>query len=512
LSRWSADWLIASGVLVAAIALRFLTSGALENDHFVMLALANQVVLGELPVRDFVDPGMPLSYLPQAAAAAIFGPTLLTYTVVAIVLLAAAAAVTFVVARQASGSLWIALAATGVELMTIPRLHNAPKLLVPAVAIALGWMYADRPSPARLVALSAWTATAFLFRHDLGLFAGMAAVVLLAMRHRVDTDELMRRCTLYVVATLLCLLPWLVYVQWAEGLPSYLLSALRFAQDEARRTNAGWALVRPQEVLQQGLLQALVFYTLNALPLVALLLSRRMGSPLVFTRIAYAATLAVLINLAFLRDILAARTADAVVPAVILGAWLAGCESFTKMGRTMAGAAALIVLVAAAAQAPSLPPPGVGPAAVFGQFGRVRARLGTAAPEITPNPTLAPLIDYLQRCTAPDSRLLVSGFGPEIPVLAHRRFAGGLPTWLPGYYESEPDVERALARVAHEHISAAVLLEGEGVFTKSWPRLANTLKREGFVSRRWQALHGQIDLWLPQTANTTTTTSCELGG
>jgi hypothetical protein len=148
---------------------------------------------------------------------------------------------------------------------------------------------------------------------------------------------------------------------------------------------------------------------------------------------------------------------------------------------------------------------------IFSQFSRVSSRLLHAAPEITPNPALAPLIDHLQRCTEPDSRLLVSGFGPEIPVLAHRRFAGGLPTWLPGYYESDPDVERALSWVAQERISAAVLLDGEAVFTKSWPRLAGTLKRQGFVSRRWPAPHGQIDVWLPPAA-ATTTASCEMGG
>jgi hypothetical protein len=170
-----------------------------------------------------------------------------------------------------------------------------------------------------------------------------------------------------------------------------------------------------------------------------------------------------------------------------------------------AGAAALAVLVAAAAQVPSLRSPAVGPAAAIGQFSRVSTRLSEAAPEITPNPGLAPLIDYLERCTAPDSRLLVSGFGPEIPVLAHRRFAGGLPTWLPGYYESEPDVEHALTRMAREHVSAAVLLDGEDAFTRSWPRLAHTLKSQGFVSRQWPAPQGPIDLWLPPAAKTSTT-------
>jgi hypothetical protein len=504
-----AERLIPYGVFVAALVFRFLATGALENDLFVMLARANQVVFGELPVRDFVDPGMPLSYLPQAAVGAIFGPTLLTYALVGIVLLAAAAAATFVVARQASGSIWIALAATAVELLTIPRLHNAPKLLVPAVAIALGWGYANRPSPARIVVLSAWTAAAFLFRHDLGLFVAVATTVLVIACHRRQGGELARRGSLYVGSTIVCLLPWLVYVQWAEGLSFYLLSAVRFAQDEASRTDAGWALLQPQQVVQQGLLQVLVFYAVNVLPFAALIVSRRMGSPITATRIAYAATLAVLMNLAFLRDVLAARTADVVVPAVVLGAWLAGCESLTRRSRTLTSTALLVVLVAAAVQAASMRSPVVGPAAIVEQFTRVSIRLSEAAPEITPNPGLAPLIDYIQRCTSPDSRVLVSGFGPEIPVLAHRRFAGGLPTWLPGYYESEPDVERALARVRQESISAAILLDGEDAFATSWPRLADALKSRGFTSRRWPTPQGATDLWLLPAGSTTTAAFCK---
>ena len=61
----------------AAFIFRYLTSGAIENDHFIMLARAHQVLYGDWPVRDFEDPGQPLAYLVSTAAAAAFGPTLL---------------------------------------------------------------------------------------------------------------------------------------------------------------------------------------------------------------------------------------------------------------------------------------------------------------------------------------------------------------------------------------------------------------------------------------------------
>ena len=53
------------------------------------------------------------------------------------------------------------------------------------------------------------------------------------------------------------------------------------------------------------------------------------------------------------------------------------------------------------------------------------------APDVIPNRERLPLIRYLASCTPESSRVLVSGFGPEIPVLARRPFADGLPSWIP---------------------------------------------------------------------------------
>src|SRR5262245_55108585 len=112
-------------VFVAVWAFRFLSMGAIENDHFVALARAHQILYGDLPVRDFADPGQPLTYLTSAAAAWLFGPTLLTDAATAITLLALAAAVTFALAYRASDSLLIAAVAVAVEVAAAPRLYNA---------------------------------------------------------------------------------------------------------------------------------------------------------------------------------------------------------------------------------------------------------------------------------------------------------------------------------------------------------------------------------------------------
>jgi hypothetical protein len=48
--------------LIAA-AFRWLTLTEFLNDHFDHVALAQQLRLGSMPLRDFVDEGMPLMYL-----------------------------------------------------------------------------------------------------------------------------------------------------------------------------------------------------------------------------------------------------------------------------------------------------------------------------------------------------------------------------------------------------------------------------------------------------------------
>src|SRR5258707_12058166 len=97
---------VAAGALAgaAAFAYVFLASGAIENDHFVVLARAHQVLYGDWPVRDFEDPGMPLAYLVSSAAAAIFGPTVFVNVILSLLLFALTVALVYVLASRASGS------------------------------------------------------------------------------------------------------------------------------------------------------------------------------------------------------------------------------------------------------------------------------------------------------------------------------------------------------------------------------------------------------------------------
>jgi hypothetical protein len=91
----------------------------------------------------------------------------------------------------------------------------------------------------------------------------------------------------------------------------------------------------------------------------------------------------------------------------------------------------------------------------------------------------------------------VSGFGPEIPVLAHRPFAGGLPAWIPGYYDAPADVDRAIARLRREQVGSAIMLDGSAVLTNSWPQLGQWIRERGLEEHAVPTVDGRVRVWLP---------------
>jgi len=66
----------AGAVALLTMAWGFLAFAGFNNDHYIHLAGAQQMLLGEWPIRDFVDAGLPLMYAVHAAAQAVFGPAL----------------------------------------------------------------------------------------------------------------------------------------------------------------------------------------------------------------------------------------------------------------------------------------------------------------------------------------------------------------------------------------------------------------------------------------------------
>src|SRR6185503_2818204 len=228
----------AAGAFAATLAWRFLTFTGFTNDHYAHLALAQQWLLGDRPVRDFTDPGWPLTYLLSAAAWRVAGEAMWVEWTLTATALALAAACTVIAAHRLSGSLTIALVVTAFEIVIYPRTYSYPKIVAYAAAACVMAALAARPSRGRILLMAAVIAAAFLLRHDHGLYIGVASAVCLAVRNPRDgLTPGLRRISELTAATAAFLLPWIVFVTLNGGLPAYFETALEFARAEANASN-----------------------------------------------------------------------------------------------------------------------------------------------------------------------------------------------------------------------------------------------------------------------------------
>src|SRR5689334_6779456 len=99
-------WPFAVYVLLFAVTagFRFLAlKSGFVNDHFVYISGGRQMLFGEWPTRDWIDPGLPLMFAASAAAQRIFGPTLFAEAMLVSIAFGLAAAFTAAGVRQLTG-------------------------------------------------------------------------------------------------------------------------------------------------------------------------------------------------------------------------------------------------------------------------------------------------------------------------------------------------------------------------------------------------------------------------
>jgi hypothetical protein len=202
------------------------------------------------------------------------------------------------------------------------------------------------------------------------------------------------------------------------------------------------------------------------------------------------AILALALDATFLRNPLETRLADATVPAAVLGAWLLSLVWTKQLGmaiRLSAGAvaAAVLVLTTVAIWRIGDVTDKLDEVGVFEDdlehvqqhTAAVVAALSNPELDARKLPSrvsagLVPFLRYVDRCTEPTDRLLVSGPYPDLFVLGRRGFAGGHIAFLEAFYHSDADQELTLRRLQHQSVPFVVLpLDEQDAFARSFPKI-----------------------------------------
>jgi hypothetical protein len=469
-------------VFVLVVAFRFLSLTGFPDDHYVHLAGAQQMLYGEWPTHGFVDLGAPLSYAMSAAAQALFGRGMLTEALLMAAMFGVAAIVTLRAGVALTGSVLLALAAVAVQVLMLPRSYSDTKMLVYSLAALAIVGYATRPGTGRLVLLAMLAAASFLVRHDHGLYIGVAAFVAVLLSPIVSELPADGRpegrplhlsagtAAVFALLVLVLVLPYLLYLESADGILAHVRRGTAFAQLEMPRQRLSLTGLRPEVA---WLLHSMWVVPVAALVVVGVDAARRTSGARSTVRVIVPlAVLALLADAGMIRDSLDARLADAVVTPALLLAWLTR-QTWRPLSAVAAWplrAVSSVVLIVT-----------IGSAAIMGRTMEQLDRAGVFArsPDLgreliarmaelrrpfegrqTPSAAagqMRPFFDYASRCLAPDDRVLVPGFLPEIAVLAGRAFAGGQVWFMPGALATRYDHSLVMARLDRERVPVAVL-------------------------------------------------------
>lgn len=500
---------VGAGVVTALV--RLAAFNGFENDHFMHVAWAQQLALGALPGRDFVEPGMPLVVVLSAIAQFVW-PGFLSDAVLGATALGVAGGFVCAVTARLTRSISAGLAASTMALAFFPRFYSYPKALVPAVALWLVVRYARDHSRSALWQLALWSVVSFLFRHDLGVMAAVAIGTALLVDGAVPLGARLASGLRFVAMGLLLVAPYLLYLQWGEGIGEHVRVGTEFGKGEQPPTPiTGPSLVPgPGEhvvslgawdLSAEGVLVWLFSAIVVALAWWVARAYRRPEAPVVAALV----VLAVAYRFVILRYPLRARLPDAatlmaVGAATLSHLLLAAVWRIRRVRPALAVALAVVGLC-------------VGTAAVastwrvvnlsdrWAQAGLDRGPRGVVTnlrdllrdgkkgswQPFWPGDDEPPVIGYLNRCTKSTDRLLVTGFAPEYYVHAKRGFAAGHALFLPASFATERDQALMLKRLGQESVPVVLIHETEHqAFAWAFPAVAAYLASRYTVRTRFQ--------------------------
>ncbi|HZM94619.1 MAG TPA: hypothetical protein VFB92_14410 [Vicinamibacterales bacterium] len=210
-------------VMVAAVTfvLRWLTLD-FDNDYFMHMAWAADMLRGQWPVRDFVEPGFPLQTFLAYAGLRYGGYQLSWEGFIAGAFISISVALAYILCRRMGVPRWLSVVAAVIAFATFPRLYTYPKAFVYPAAMWALLCYQSHPSPRSLFLVVLGTAVAFLFRHDHAAWIVPSTLLGLAFCHWRNPRFLARTIGSYGIASLVMVSPWLIWVALSGHAGQYL--------------------------------------------------------------------------------------------------------------------------------------------------------------------------------------------------------------------------------------------------------------------------------------------------
>lgn len=497
-------------VALATFLFRLAAFNGFENDHFMHVAWAQQLLFGDWPGRDFVEPGMPLVVALSAFAQRVW-PGFFSEAVLGIAMVSVAAGFTCATAAGVTRSIAAGLAAGLLVAASYTRLYSYPKLLVPAVALWLVARYVSSHSPRGLWALAAWTVVAFLLRHDLGVVTAAAVAVAMAVDASRGLGARAGAVASFVGMGLLVVSPYLIYVQVTEGLGEHIRVGMEFGKAEQHQVLWGLPSLAPEEGGLEIAIggwklspESLLFWTYSAvtLALTALLVGWRHTPALPTAAALWIFVLA--FRVIILRHPLRARLPDVAVVAALAGVLVGAAvvrrvPTWWRTRPAWSLAAAFTVLAVALVTAVSLwsvvnlsdrlAQAGVrrGATGVLAALRDVVRRSGARSWDpYWPAGYVPPVVDYLARCTRPGDRLLLTWFAPEYYLFAGRPFAAGQSQFFRQSFATDRDQVLMIARMRRQTVPFVLVNEAEHAeFSRAFPRVAAFLGEAYTVRARF---------------------------
>jgi len=514
------------------------------NDHFDRISRARQIArYGELPFRDFFDPGYFMTEFTSAGLQLLLGDSLLGEMLLNTVFIATGATLVFVLARRVSDSDLGGLAPALLALFAMPRAYDFDKVLFYPLGIFLCWRYVDRPGARRALELAAGIAIGALFRYDTGIYTGLAAVVTMLVLHWREPKVCAQRIGLCGFTAALAGLVVLVPIVGFGGVPDAIDQVVTYAVREKARTQVGRAprfsignfvgrasisspaasvIDRgrqsfPEEPLwiraqrrfsplqlrilpgawTAGNATAFVYHFFWGLPFVAVIaIAITWPAPWNTTqelaRVGGVVAVCLALNLFVLREPIAARIGGIAGPTAILATWV-GARAW-QVRRLRLGLAISTIVVAAFALAvwslgsiaswsehliPALTAP---VAQVRGIVRRVSA--SPPRPEVVEGGAFPRMVRYLRDCTSPTDKVLARWFVPELYFFARRGFAAGMVVTFGGHWSDQRFEARSRHALESESVPIILALAGDERIREEYPVLTDYIDQHYKVAAR----------------------------